>query len=158
MADAATRVKIIAGEEFEIPQPYSEGRTITAVEAKVLNQVYAENIGNNMRETVKKALVEGTLEAARATVLKYANEYQFTVAGVGRGKLTPEEREARKIARDLLKSVAHDQGKKLSDFEDDYIESKVDEYSQLPDVVAEAKRIVKARSKSQQTLASQVSL
>ena len=40
----------ILGEKFEITAPYAEGQTLTAVEARVLNQTRAENIGNNLRK------------------------------------------------------------------------------------------------------------
>ena len=42
--------------EFKVPQPYSEGHVLTAIEAKQLNQVFAENIANNQRAAIKKAI------------------------------------------------------------------------------------------------------
>ena len=61
-AEAPTTRTIMVGTkdaklEFDnIPQPYAEGHAISAIEAKVLNQVFAENIGNNVRAKVQAHL------------------------------------------------------------------------------------------------------
>ena len=67
--------KIIDGLSFEISQPYAAGQTINEAEAKALNQVRSENIGNNLRTiaahqngslTLQKLLAVD-LQAAEAT-------------------------------------------------------------------------------------------
>src|SRR5690606_27986717 len=75
--------KKIGDHVFPISQPYEEGHTLTAIEAKVLNQVRAENIGNNVRKKVQELLAEGKTAEAEALVAEKDREYQFTEAAAG---------------------------------------------------------------------------
>lgn len=106
---AENKTITVQGEQFEVSQPYAAGHTCTEAEAKALNQVRAENIANNMRSKVKAALDGGegapSLDSVRSDFAKYDSEYEFTLASVGGGRtpVDPVEREARKIARELLK-------------------------------------------------------
>ena len=86
----------ISGTAFEVAEPYAEGHTVNAIEARVLNQTRAENIGNNFRKGVQAALAlaEGpTRDAALAKVLAdlqaYDAQYIFTSGGVSR---TPDRK------------------------------------------------------------------
>src|SRR5690606_9743805 len=99
--------KKIGDHVFPISQPYEEGHTLTAIEAKVLNQVRAENIGNNVRKKVQELLAEGKTAEAEALVAEKDREYQFTEAAAGGSSRTmdPVEKEARKIARDAIKAA-----------------------------------------------------
>lgn len=93
----------IAGSPFEVSAPYVEGATITAAEAKVLNQTRAENIGNNFRKQVKEALDKNDLEGVKAEIAKYDTEYAFTLSNATRTPADPLAAEALKIAREYVK-------------------------------------------------------
>lgn len=93
----------IAGSPFEVSAPYVEGATITAAEAKVLNQTRAENIGNNFRKQVKEALDKNDLTAVTAAIAEYDREYAFTLSNATRTPADPLAAEALKIAREYVK-------------------------------------------------------
>jgi hypothetical protein len=93
----------ISGEAFEVSAPYAEGHTLTAAEAKVLNQTRAENIGNNFRTAVKKALEEGKMTEVRAAIAEYDARYEFSMTQA-RTPIDPIEAEAIKIAKEVVKA------------------------------------------------------
>jgi len=93
----------ISGEAFTVSAPYAEGHTLTAAEAKVLNQTRAENIGNNFRTAVKKALEEGKIEEVRAAIADYDARYEFSMT-TARQPIDPIEAEAIKIAKEVVKA------------------------------------------------------
>lgn len=147
--------------EFTVSMPYNAGHTLTEAEAKVLNQTRRENLGNNFRAEVKKFVdgAEGALtqDELVAEFAKRDTEYVFTLANAGASrKFTPEEREARTIARQYVRQELDKQGLKIGtppegtsqEDWDAVIESNVDAISQSPEVVAMAKSIVKTRSKT----------
>lgn len=135
----------IYDNEFEVPQPYSEGHTLSAIEAKVLNQCFAENIGNNQRAAIKKAIDEGTLDQARKDFATYAEGYQFTEAAAGgsRQTMTPEEKEAKKIATALVMGELKKQGKTKKEVDKDAFDAEVARVAQIDKVIAAAKKRVK---------------
>lgn len=139
----------IHGLEFSAPQPYSEGHTLSAIEAKVLNQCFAENIANNQRKNIKAALEGGngapTLEEARAAFDAYAADYQFTEAGVGgaRSTVTPVEKEARRIARLHIMNHLKSVGKAKKDVNKDRFEAEVAKIAATEQVQKLAKKRVK---------------
>lgn len=112
--------KIIAGETFTVSQPYAAGHVLTEVEAKVLNQVRAENIGNNLRETIKEALElrekgdTSKYDALAQTVAAYDAEYTFSMGGGGGGatRLDPVEREAKSLAESYVREDLRKKGRK----------------------------------------------
>ena len=93
----------ISGETFEVSAPYAAGQTINEAEAKTLNQTRAENIGNNFRAAVKKALEEGKIAEVRAAIAEYDASYQFSMTAT-RQPIDPIESEAFKIAREVVKA------------------------------------------------------
>lgn len=150
--------KIILGEKFPISMPYSEGHTCTAAEAKALNQVRAENIGNNQRLAVKEAQGDlAKMQEVRDRIAEYDRTYIFTIAAVGaaRKTLDPVEREARAIAKAVLKDKLTAKGKKLtlpkdaSDAEreewDTFIEEKIQILLSNDKILQAAKKRVKER-------------
>lgn len=157
----ATELKTITvqGVAVEISQPYAAGHTITEAEAKALNQVRAENIGNNMRKTIKDALEEagGNVEAIQsdiqAKVAEYDKNYEFTLASVGGGstRLDPLTKECRSIARDFLHSKIKEAGQSVKDYKEangeEAYKAKIVEISEHPKVVEAAKRALKEREK-----------
>lgn len=113
------KAKIINGETFQISQPYIAGHILTEIEAKVLNQVRSENIGNNMRESVKEALEarekgDGSkYDALAGLVAAYDAEYTFASGGGGgtSRKLDPIEREAKALAEAYVREDLKKKGR-----------------------------------------------
>jgi len=115
----ATKEMTINGVTVEVSQPYEAGHKITEAEAKALNQVRAENIGNNMRKQVKDALEAAGGDAAsvqpdmQAKVAEYDESYEFTLASVGGGssaRLDPLTKECRAIAKNFIVGKLKEQG------------------------------------------------
>jgi len=108
--------KTINGVAFEISQPYAEGHVITEAEARVLNQTRSENIGNNLRAKLKEMADAGASEAElQALVAEKDAEYVFTLSNARASRvLDPVEKEANKIARELLKDHLAQTGRKLT--------------------------------------------
>ena len=157
----------IAGETFEIAAPYSEGHTLNAAEASVLNQTYAENIRNNAAGRIKAAKEqaeangttfsldtpvggegENATKTLRQLITEYAESYEFGVR-VARASepVDPVEREARAIAREAINTLLKDQGVKRKDVDEAAYDEAVSTHAKDPDIVKEAKRRVEARSK-----------
>jgi hypothetical protein len=158
-----TKTISIAGHPFEVSAPYLEGHPITAAEAKVLNQTRAENIGNNFREDVKKALADGTLEAVTAAIAAYDAEYQFTVSRVSRTPIDPIEAEAFKIAKEVVKQKLADKGIKVKDYiENETNAAKYDaaleKIAAQDDTLKLAKQRVAARKKVAEVASDDVDL
>lgn len=147
--------------DFTVSQPYDEGYgPINAAEARVLNQTRRENLANNFRSQVQafKDGAEGAATSAEELQAKFAEldaGYVFTIANTGTAarKLDPVEREARNIARDLLRQALADAGQKYSEVpegstEDEWAafkEAKIDEIAAMEEVIKTAKATVKAR-------------
>ena len=149
MADSKTIS--IYGQELAVPQPYAAGHTLTEIEAKVLNQTFAENIANNQRKNIKAALDGGegapTLAEAIAGFNEYAASYAFTEAAAGGGgrksTMTPLEKEARKIATALVMKHLKDSGRKKSDVDAEAFAAQVAQLAEDEKVLKIAKRRVK---------------
>lgn len=151
------RKKLIDGETFEINAPYEAGHTINEAEAKVLNQTRAENIGNNVRTKVKELKAAGDTAAMLAHVASVDAEYVFTLsnAGEGRKTLDPIEREARNIAKDVIKQHLAKTGRKISVAPDgetkdswaEKIEGQIEALVTRQDIVKLAKDNVNKRGK-----------
>lgn len=156
--------KTINGLQFEISEPYSEGHTVSAIEARVLNQTRSENIGNNARAKIKEMQEAGNSEAEIADYVAGIDQnYVFTAAGVSASRrLDPVEREANKLARELLRAHLAQSGRKLTvapegltDEEwDDKVSSEVERIAGLDEVLAAAKKNVAAKSKQSEQLAA----
>lgn len=168
MADPKT-FAILDVEGFTVSQPYEEGRVVTAAEAKALNQLRKENLGNNFRAKVQAYLDanEGKVEFAEGAprteaelldaFAKLDQDYVFTLANVSAArKLDPVERKARTIARGVVKDNLATIGAKVGTAPEgwteeewkDKIESLVDEVAARDDILAMAKAAVKAESKA----------
>ena len=139
--------------EFQVPQPYAEGHVCSANEAKVLNQVRAENIGNNARARVQATILgeEGAMSQQELLnwFTKYANEYQFTeaAAGTGRATLSPLEREARKVATAIVIQLLSKDGRKRKDVPKEDFESEVARFADTDKVQKLAARNLKDAEK-----------
>jgi len=157
----STKTVTISGQEFTVSTPYSEGQTITAAEAKALNQVRAENIANNFRAKIKEAVEAGAgLDDVTAELTAYDASYVFTLASVGGGRtpVDPVEREAKKIAEGLVANMIKEQ---KGQTKKDYLASEggaekfaeaVAKVMENPKVVAAAKQAVKDQAKQKAAL------
>lgn len=168
-----TKPKTINGLVFEIEQPYTEGHSCTAAEAKALNQTRSENIGNNVRARLKE-MIEGDAEKGVAPsspdeiiafVAGKDAEYVFTLANVGSSrKMDPYEREADKIAKELLKAHLANTGRKLTvapegvteDEWNEKIEAEVERIATSDQVIKAAKKNVDAKRKQAESLVESV--
>lgn len=143
--------------DFDVSQPYEAGHTVTDAEAKALNQVRRENLGNNFRGVVKKAQEEAAtagkevdIDALKAAFATLDSEYQFTIREVNATrKFDPVEREARNLVKAELRNyfAAQDPPQKFSDLPEDEQERLIEANATSPEVVAIAKGIVKQKSK-----------
>ena len=100
---------------------------------------------------------EKTLEQLIADFAEADAKYEFTLASVSQArKFTPEEREARSIARDYLKQELDKMGRKIGDVPEgmdeqawkDAIEAEIDRIADTPEVKKMAKDIIKTRAKT----------
>lgn len=107
----------IAGETFSIPAPYEPGHALTPGEASQLNQVFAENIRNNLAARVAALKESGAFDAVefQATVDDYCDSYEMGVRTGGGGRVSdPVQVRAMEIAKDLVKAAIRKQGIQLS--------------------------------------------
>lgn len=149
--------KTIDGDSYEISQPYAEGHVLTAIEARVLNQTRAENVGNNARAKLKEMKEGGaSLEAMQAFIGELDSNYVFTASGArAAAKLDPYEKEAQKKARELLRAHLAETGRKLTVAPDGFtdeeweekIEAEVERIAALPEIIKAAKQDVDNRKK-----------
>lgn len=142
-----------------VSAPYIAGHPITEAEAKALNQVRAENIGNNLRSRIKELLSEAGDDVAAATpaaqelASTYDAEYEFTLASVGGGRRTldPLEKECRSIATAFITNKLREAGvtKKawVEANGDDAFKSKVAEVAANEVVIKQAKKALAEREK-----------
>lgn len=169
-----TRPKVINGISFTILQPYTAGHVLTELEAKVLNQTRSENIGNNVRQAIKDMQDgAGKFEEAgpqsETAIIAYVTEfdaaYEFKSASEGaRTSRDPYETEARKIAKELVKTSLAAKGRKLTDVPEgltedewkDKLDSEIDRIASSEKVLAAAKKNVDAKRKQSETLLESV--
>jgi len=154
-------------QTLTVRAPYAEGHVLNAIEAKTLNQTRAENVSNNFRKKIKAAvdgvpLKEGgevqTLEQVIAEFNAYDEAYTFSMPSPGREPIDPIEREAQKIARQIIRENLQAQGKKLKDVDEAKYEAAVITVSEREEVVKEAKRRVNAQKKAAESSLEELGL
>lgn len=143
--------------DFDVTQPYDAGHTLTEAEARALNQVRRENLGNNFRSVVKKAQddakeagKEVDVESLKSQFAELDSKYVFTIREVNATrKLDPVEREARNLVKAELRSyfAGLDPAQKFSDLPEDEQERLIEQNANSPEVIKIAKQIVNAKSK-----------
>jgi len=155
----ATKEITIQGLSVEVNQPYEAGHQLSEAEAKALNQVRAENVGNNVRKAVKElANEDGSFtEEAAAEAQKLVSEkdatYEFTLASASAGRRVtdPLEIESRRIARDYVNGLIKDKGMTIKAYKDEKGEDKYDELvaqvMENPEVVKLAKKNLADKNK-----------
>ncbi len=163
-----SKPKVINGISFAISQPYEAGHVLTDLEARVLNQTRSENVGNNVRAKIKEMLEpteEGVAPSSEAEIVAYVAgvdaDYIFrTVSEGGRATVDPYEREATRMAKDLVKADLAAKGRKITTVPDgvtedewkDKVAAQVERVASLPQVLAAAKKAVDAKRKQADTL------
>ena len=152
--DAPRSERSIKGVAITFPQPYAAGHPLTEGEASQLNQVFFENVSNNLRSKVELGQVTGegenqtstpyTTETLQPVVDAFIAEYEMGVrrAGSGEPRVTdPVEKEARKIAREQATAFVKAQGAKPADVDMAAITSAVFEQNK-DKLMAAAKKII----------------
>lgn len=153
-----TKTVTIQGIVVEMSTPYEEGHKITEAEAKALNQMRAENIGNNLRKTVKDMIetsggevTDKLAKEVQKMVTERDSEYEFTLATVAGGgtKLDPLTKEARAVAKAYITGQLKEAGKTIKAYDEENGEgafkAKVIELSEYDAVVNQAKKNLAAR-------------
>lgn len=154
----ATRQMVIAGIEFTVSLPYAEGHTVSAIEARVLNQTRSENISNGMRKKIEELRdvagepdAEGktsmigysaeALEKAAALVAEYDASYTFASPSAGpRKTVDPLERMALTIARAHVTALIKQKGLKVKDVDAAKIEENVEKFAVHPTILELARK------------------
>ena len=156
-----TREVTIGGVLVEVSQPYAEGQTINAAEAKALNQTRTENISNALRKKIQELAVDGefspeALSQAAALVAEYDKSYEFTLASVGGGRrsVDPLEKECIAIARQAISAELKKQGVKIKDLPEGKMDEFIEQYKDNEKIVALAKK----RLKERESLASAIAI
>ena len=136
-----TRSSKILGVAVNILAPYAADHVLSANEAIVLNQVRAENVGNNMRTRVKEMQEAGADAAAIvAEVDVYDREYDLNTASTRRGGLSDLERLSRTIATDHVNKAIIASGKTVKEIK----ETNPDGYKALVASTAANDAVIKA--------------
>lgn len=105
----------IAGETYEVSEPYAEGHKLTAIEANCLNGLRAENIGHIIRVTLKE-MTEASPEERQAFVTSHDKKYTLQARGGGRGAGDPVVSEALAMVRTTIKAKLKLAGKSLDTY------------------------------------------
>lgn len=150
----------IAKEVFAIPSRYEAGHTINEAEANTLNQTLLENIRNNLAGKIKKlqeaegfagldskiAEGEDAGKTYREVFQAYADNYEFGVRASGgtREPVDPVQREARRMAREMIASALKAKGAKVKDLPAEKLEEMIATVAGRDQVQKEAKRRVNA--------------
>lgn len=143
---ATTRSIRFKGYTFAISEPYTEGHSLTAGEAKALNDLRTENIGNNFRSKVNDQiaqlepgglLLQHVLDHLAVELAEYDSTYKFSEKGT-RTKLGDIEREIIAVARERAAAQAGEVA--LED-----LAELVESFKSLPAVREEARSRVAAR-------------
>jgi hypothetical protein len=151
----------VAGISLEVPEPFNEGHVLTANEAKVLNQTYAENIRNNTAPMAKKAIADANdvvtdvdKAALQAKIDEYVASYEFGVRAAGTGEariVDPIEKEANRLGKQIVKDALKAKGIKFTDVSTEKFNSLVKQVLDSANgekIYKEAKRAVDARNKT----------
>lgn len=108
----------IAGQTFNIFQPYAAGHVLTANEAASMNQTFAENVRNNFAKRVKEAVEAGGFDqdVFQGSLDDYMSDYEFGQRSGGGGRTSdPVEAEALRISKDKVRGALSKKGIKVSD-------------------------------------------
>ena len=129
----------------DVPLHYREGDTLTAGEARQMNQTLAEHVSNNTRQELAKADTdESDGRSSQQIVDDYLGTFEFGEGGFAT-RLTPTERKAKELATtavgDHFKANNLD---KSSEAGKAAFKATIDEVRQDPDIIAKANVILEA--------------
>lgn len=153
----AQKTIFIQKQPFPVTEPYSAGHVLTEIEAKVLNQVRAENIGNNFRKAVADALAgkEGakTMDEVAKEFAEYDASYNFTAVRRSAGpRLSPLDAECLRLAKAWMVSKLKEMGKTFKAYVDEnskeVVDAKLAEVAATEAIVALAKKNLANQSKA----------
>jgi hypothetical protein len=152
-----TTQRSLGGILFALAMPYAAGHVLTEGEANQMNQVFAENVGNNLRNKISKGVVDAdgnktreyTPEEVQALVNAYVETYEPGVRARGEAKptLDPVEREARKLAKEAAVQLIKDAGGNPKDYDIEPIIDSVYEPN-AETFLKEAKKLLDQRDKA----------
>lgn len=156
------KMKMIAGVEFSIRQPYESGHVCSEAEAKVLNQTRSENVGNNLRSMIQEKLDKGVaLDEIRSQVEAYDAEYVFNLATVSASaRRDPVEREAYNLAKDAIKLKLAETGRRINVTPDgltdeqwaEKVATAIENLAAAPATIEEARKRVEAKKQTADAL------
>jgi hypothetical protein len=97
----------VAGQEFEIDQPFKDGHVLNEAQANAMNKLFEENVRNNIRKSVETWVTEGkTHPEMQALVDEYCDKYEFgATKGGGKRIHDPVLREMRNLAIEAIKPI-----------------------------------------------------
>lgn len=110
----------VAEQEITVPVIYEEGHSLKSNEAAALNQLWRENVRNNLREKIKKAIAEG--QDPQTVADEYIKTYEFGVRASSSGSRKPADpvkAEALRLATVAIKNVMKQKGYKLSEHQEE---------------------------------------
>jgi len=126
--DNSTKIKI---QEmiFTASTPYAEGHSLTALEAKALNQTRCENLRNNFAKTVKTAKEAGDLTVEQMQDLQaqfsaYDQAYTFAERKAA-SAVDPVEKETWKLASKAVMAALRKKGYDPKTVEESKLESMI---------------------------------
>lgn len=160
-ANTPRRAITVQGLTLQAPAPYTEGHTLIANEAAVLNQTLAENLRNNFASVVAKAVKDAGVKdvselpaektsALQAEFDKYVETYEFGVHRSGVRVVDPIEREAIAIAEEAIKTALRQRNLKVTGeggVGKEKFNELVAQFAGREDIRKEAERRVKNASK-----------
>lgn len=154
-APAATLPMSIEGLVFDVTAPYAEGHTITAAEAKALNQVRKENIGNNVRKRIKdvKGDAESFTDEQAAEAASIVSEvdagYEFSLTATrSTTSKDPLEAMCTRLAREAVNGLIQSKGLTVKAYKEENpekYEALISQAAEKPQIVELAKERIAQR-------------
>jgi hypothetical protein len=157
----------VLGLMLPMEPPYEEGHTLTENEAAALNQTYMENLGNNYRGKIQKALDDAKVESIDglpadvrdklvSDFIEYQNGYEIGVRGTRESD--PVRAQALQIAKEKVREALKRKGFTLKGVGKDQINSLAEQALQRnPQIMETARGIVEARKVADEKISIDVS-
>ena len=135
-----------------VSQPYAEGHVMTAIEAEKFNNVYADAIRTVLMTRLKKVTGGPAFDAAAVSTAfqSYADGYKFSTRASGgnreaRASVSAVEKEAHKIAKDLVLASIRNKGGNPKDYSAEQIAGFVEQVlEKKPEIREEASRRIES--------------
>jgi hypothetical protein len=143
----------IKAYSFQLEEPYAAGHQLTAAEAAALNGLRAENICNNVRKFVNDVVLANppgailpaeTLARIQDRISQYDARYQFKETSRPLPAMGSLESEVRDVASETVQAEV--KKAKLTLLDDEW-ESAIEAAQARPEVQAEARRRLAAKTR-----------